>query len=315
MHPAYSVILFTTASGAGYGLLILLSLCGLLGLVPTGRWLGAAGFGIAFALITIGLLSSTFHLGHPERAWRAFSQWRSSWLSREGVLAAATYIPAGLFAPGWVLFETVDMPWSLAGWTGIACAVATVYCTAMIYASLKTIRQWHNPWVVPVYLLLALATGAVCLNLLLAAFGAGFAGASWLAIAGLGAALIAKLTYWASIDSARKTYTPEQATGLGRFGKVAPLDAPHSTANFVMREMGYLVGRRHARTLRLLAVLLGFILPLITTSLILISAGTGELMFATIAFLSAAVGVAIERWLFFAEAQHVVTLYYGAQTA
>ncbi|MDH3582039.1 MAG: dimethyl sulfoxide reductase anchor subunit, partial [Hyphomicrobiales bacterium] len=106
MHPAYSVILLTTASGAGYGLLILLSLYGLLGFVPAGRWLGFAGFGVAFALITIGLLASTFHLGRPERAWRAFSQWRSSWLSREGVLATMTYVPTGLFALGWVLFET-----------------------------------------------------------------------------------------------------------------------------------------------------------------------------------------------------------------
>ena len=90
MHPAYSVILFTTASGAGYGLLVWLCLCGLFGLVPTERWLGIAGFGLAFALITAGLLSSTAHLGRPERAWRAFSQWRTSWLSREGVMAVAT---------------------------------------------------------------------------------------------------------------------------------------------------------------------------------------------------------------------------------
>ena len=98
MHPAYSVILFTTASGAGYGLLVWLALGGMLGLVPAERWLGIVGFGLAFALITAGLLSSTAHLGRPERAWRAFSQWRSSWLSREGVMAVATYVPAGLLA-------------------------------------------------------------------------------------------------------------------------------------------------------------------------------------------------------------------------
>src|SRR3546814_17976234 len=88
MHPAYSVVFFTTASGAGYGLLALMGLFGALGLLPPDPWLGAVGLGMALAAITAGLLSSTVHLGHPERAWRAFSQWRSSWLSREGVAAA-----------------------------------------------------------------------------------------------------------------------------------------------------------------------------------------------------------------------------------
>ena len=63
---------------------------------------------IALVLITAGLLSSTAHLGRPERAWRAFSQWRTSWLSREGVAAVFTYVPAGLFALG-ALFIVVTL--------------------------------------------------------------------------------------------------------------------------------------------------------------------------------------------------------------
>ena len=110
MHPAYSVILFTTASGAGYGLLVWLALLGMLGLVPPDSGLGLVGIASALALITAGLLASTAHLGRPERAWRAFSQWRTSWLSREGVLAVATYIPAGLLALGWVVLGRLDWP-------------------------------------------------------------------------------------------------------------------------------------------------------------------------------------------------------------
>ena len=87
MHPAYSVIFFTSASGGGYFLLTLLGVFGALGVLPPDPVLGLIAFGLAFAMVTAGLLSSTFHLGHPERAWRAFSQWRSSWLSREGVLS------------------------------------------------------------------------------------------------------------------------------------------------------------------------------------------------------------------------------------
>src|SRR6476646_10306719 len=106
MHPAYSVIVFTTASGAGLGLLAWLALLGMLGAVPADRWLGLAGLGLAFVLVASGLIASTAHLGRPERAWRAFSQWRTSWLSREGVMAVATAVPAGLLGIGWVFLET-----------------------------------------------------------------------------------------------------------------------------------------------------------------------------------------------------------------
>ena len=103
MHPAKSVIFFTTASGAGYGLLFWLGLYGSLGLLPAGTWFAVVGFGLALVLVTAGLISSTFHLGHPERAWRALSQWRSSWLSREGVAAIVTYVPAGLYGLAWLI--------------------------------------------------------------------------------------------------------------------------------------------------------------------------------------------------------------------
>src|SRR5688500_12203486 len=102
MHPAYSVILFTTASGAGFGLLIGLAAGVVLGLVPQSASFGVVGLGLALVLITAGLLASMLHLGRPERAWRAMSQWRTSWLSREGLAAIATYVPAGVLGFGWV---------------------------------------------------------------------------------------------------------------------------------------------------------------------------------------------------------------------
>src|SRR6188472_40678 len=104
MHPAYSVILFTTASGAGYGLLALLGLVGLNHGPASSFAFGATCMVIALGLIALGLLSSTFHLGRPERAWRAFSQWRSSWLSREGVFSVFTFLPTAIFGIGWVFF-------------------------------------------------------------------------------------------------------------------------------------------------------------------------------------------------------------------
>src|SRR5581483_10377663 len=157
MHPAYSVIFFTSASGGGYFLLTLLGMFGALGVLPPDPLLGWIAFGLAFAMVTAGLLSSTFHLGHPERAWRAFSQWRSSWLSREGVLSVATYLPAGLFAILCIFFGRIATPLGL---LTVVFAIATVCATAMIYASLKTVQRWSNGFVLPNYLLLGLASGA-----------------------------------------------------------------------------------------------------------------------------------------------------------
>src|SRR5271154_7205492 len=102
MHPAFSIIFFTSASGAGYGLLALLGILAPLGILPPDPILGFVAMAAALGAISAGLVSSAAHLGHPERALRAFSQWRSSWLSREGVASIITYVPAGLFGIGWV---------------------------------------------------------------------------------------------------------------------------------------------------------------------------------------------------------------------
>ena len=313
MHPAYSVILFTTASGAGLGLLAWLALFGMAGAIPTERWLGFVGFALAFLLLTAGLLASTAHLGRPERAWRAFSQWRTSWLSREGVMAVATYVPAGLLAIGWVFLERADGFFALIAALTVVCAVLTLVTTGMIYASLTTIRQWHQPLTTPIYVTLGLASGAVLLNLLLALFGWGRPWSVWLAIAGLAASAILKWAYWLRIDGEARVYTIEAATGLGALGKVRVLEPPHTQPNYIMREMGYRVARKHALELRRIALLLAFGLPVLL--LLLAQAAGLAVSGALLATLSMAVGLAIERWLFFAEAEHVAMLYYGADAA
>jgi DMSO reductase anchor subunit len=317
MHPAYSVILFTTASGAGYGLLVWLAVLSAFGFLPAERWLGFTGLAIALGLISVGLLASTFHLGHPERAWRAFSQWRSSWLSREGVAAVATYVPAGLFGIGWVFFERTDGIFALLGLLAAVLALVTVYCTGMIYASLRTIRQWNQPLVPWIYIALSLTTGSLLMLALLHLFARGHAG-GWFALvtaALIGLALYLKQSYWTTIDTEKKTWTIGEATGLGKDADVRVLDPPHTQANYIMREMGYAVARNHAEKLRRLVGLLAFLVP---GALCLITLAPSALLAtpaAVIAVFAAGTGVAVERWLFFAEAEHVSMLYYGRPTA
>ena len=316
MHPAYSVIIFTTASGAGYGLLIWLALAVLFGL-PRDPGFGFFALGTSVALITLGLLTSTLHLGRPERAWRALSQGRTSWLSREGVAAIVTYLPVAALGLGWVFGEFAPGQIVAGAALSVPCAVATVWCTGKIYATLPTIRAWNQGIVTPIYLALALASGSVLLTLLLAVFGYEVrwgAGASALLLA-LGCDL--KVRYWSAIDRADRTWTAESATGLGHLGTVRPLDPPHTQPNFVMREMGYQVARRHARKLRLLTVLLLFVAPLLATIALLLLRMPNALniTLAALSVCSATVGVLVERWLFFAEAEHVVVIYYRGGVA
>src|SRR3954451_23272069 len=216
MHPTFSIVLFTTAAGAGFGLLFLLGLGAPLGLLPLDPLFGLASLGTAFVFAAGGLASSVFHLGRPERAWRAFSQWRSSWLSREGVLSLATAIPATIFGIGWVFFGAITGFFGLCGVLAAALAVATIYCTGMIYASLKPIHHWRNRWTVPNYLALALMAGFLLLDLIIHFWTFWPVGTSILTIISIAVAWLLKETYWRFIDTSAAVSSVMSATGLDR---------------------------------------------------------------------------------------------------
>lgn len=313
MHPAYSVILFTTASGAGYGLLVWLCVGVLVDGVPADRGFGFFGLGLALTLVTTGLLSSLLHLGRPERAWRAFSQWRSSWLSREGVAAVATYVPAGLLGIGWVFFGDITGFFAICAALVIVGAAVTVWCTGMIYASLSTIKTWHHPLVAPIYCMLGLVTGGILFNVLMTFWSGVSSGFVWLGLIVLLAGWLMKVVYWSQIDTVPTTSTAGDATGLGRFGTVRVLEPAHTQPNFVMREIGFAVARKHAEKLRVLATAGLFVVPAVCLLMLLVAAPSAAALVGLMAVLSMTVGVLAERWLFFAQAKHVVMLYYGAE--
>lgn len=326
MHPALSVIFFTTVSGIGYGLLFLAGIVVAIDprvLDPIVTLL-AVGLGMAFAVA--GLTSSMLHLGRPQRAWRAFSQWRSSWLSREGVASVACFVPAlALYVLVWqhaleIAVGALDAQAALAVRTsGIvlaACAVLTVFCTARIYTSLKTIAAWRNASVLPGYLLFALLGASAWLWLLLTVTrsnGALVQADLPMLVAILSAAgAVLKRGYWKGIDTAAPVATAESATGLGRFGSVRGAEAPHTEENYLTHEMGFVLARRHAARLRVIALVLFAVLPVAASAaaMTLFSPSAGALC-AVVAVLAIVAGTFVERWLFFAEAKHVVMLYYA----
>jgi len=308
MHPAFSVIVFTSLSGAGYGLLFLLGALSGTPLLPQSPWFAFFGIGMALASATLGLLASTFHLGRPPRAWRAFSQWRSSWLSREGIFSLATFLPALLLGGIW-FFSGDRIAWL--GWLAALLSAVTIYCTAMIYASLKPVPRWHNAWVPLNYLLLALMSGALLLQGLLALFFMTVRVSEWFTLLLILAAALGKIGYWHWIDRAPATSTSESATGLGALGKVRLLEAPHSEENYLMREMGHVIARKHAGPLRVIALILAFGLPFVLSLIAMAAPGWPAVVATVLASGFGMMGILVERWLFFAEAKHAVTLYYG----
>ena len=287
MNPAGSVIVFTVSSGLGFGLLTWLGL----GLPDVRGWAAFWYYALGFGLAGGGLLASTFHLGNPQRFLKAFSQWRSSWLSREGCLAVAALTVLGLFAIG-ALMSTV---WQPLGYIGAVLAVLTVFATSMIYAQLKTVPRW-NHWSTPVlFMLLSLGGGGL------------LAMQVWPAMILLALVGVMQLVAWLSGDGRFESRGTDigTATGLGVRGIVRAFEPPHTGNNYLLKEMVHKVGRKHAVKLRIIAFVLMIVAPL---GLLMVSSEVPMVMLAAILH---ATGTFAQRWLFFAEAEHVVGLYYG----
>ncbi|MBW8640004.1 dimethyl sulfoxide reductase anchor subunit [Hoeflea sp. WL0058] len=307
MHPAISVIFFTVTSGAGFGLIAMIGVGAPMSQGPLAAFLISL---LAGGLAVAGLISSTFHLGHPERAWRAFSQWRSSWLSREGVLAVATLFLFGVYVLFWLFAGNRPL------WLGVLIAflaIVTVVATAMIYTQLRTVPHWNSILTPLVYVGFAIACGYVAA----AALNPETNSSDRATIAGMACLVLIvawalKMSWWhraGRTSLAAVGSTPETATGLGAIGRVRLLESPHSGENYLTREMVHVIGRKHAAKLRAIALTTGFAAPLLISLAVAISGG--PLAWLGVAFVCLIAGLFVERWLFFAEARHAVSLYYG----
>ncbi len=289
MHPAPSVILFTSLSGLGFGLLIWLGL----GLPAVSGWVAFAFFAIAYALAVGGLLASTFHLGHPERALKAFTQWRSSWLSREGLCAVIALCLMALYGAGLVF---AGERWTVLGWIGAAFSLGTVFTTSMIYSQLKTVPRWNMPITPVLFLSFALGGGAL------------LAGQVAIAKTLLIVTGVVQIAYWLAGDKALAGSGSSMTTATGlTHGTVRAFEPPHTGTNYLLNEFAYVVGRRHSLKLRVIGLVLLSVLPVILLLL------PFSHILALVAVVSHIAGVLIVRWLFFAEAEHVVGLYYGVR--
>ena len=288
MHPAPSVIFFTVFSGIGFGLLTFMGL----GFPNVFGWSAFTFFVIAYLCSVGGLIASTFHLGHPERALKAFTQWRSSWLSREGWCAVTALCIMAIYALGLVFFKE---RWAFLGIIGAILSMLTVFTTSMIYTQLKTVPRWHTPFTPIIFLIFSLASGALL-------SGEALLASILIAIAGS-----TQIVAWMVGDRAFKTSgtTMATATGLGTIGSVRAFEPPHTGTNYLLKEFAFVVGRKHGIKLRLISIGLLAVIPIF-----LLIAPFSHLL-VVLAVISHVAGAFIVRWLFFAEAEHVVGLYYG----
>ena len=278
MKPALSLVFFTVLSGAGLGTLALLALANG---ASAPRMPVVAGI----LLVTLGLLSSVLHLASPRNAWRSFVRFRTSWLSREAVFAILLY-PAAL---AWL----VGVPG--AAYAVLALAWLILVCTAMIYASLKPIREWRTPLVPLNFFLLGHYSGAL-VTLALTADRRLVVPALVLLLA----AAAAKVAYYRVMEAPARP-TLQAALGMPTAARVKLLDAGHSHGTYLTEEFAFRLARGRAEQLKALVAVAGFLLPLL-----LVISFEDAMPLAALLCLA---GLLAERWLFFAEARHTVNLY------
>ena len=306
MHPAFSILFFTTLAGAAQGLLVALALAQIAGVAADGNLvLRAVGLGVA--LLLAGLAASFLHLGHKMRAWRAVLMWRTSWMSREVIVMPAYIALAALW---WVLLYTRSesalaraLPWAI-----VAGALLLWYCTAMIYACLRFIQEWAHWSTVANFMLIGLASGGALACALAASAGEGAllaALAPWTTLA----TLLAALTRWHSLRrnaALRPVSTLQSATGIAA-RKLVQKSMGMSAGAFNTREFFHGASQLALRNVRWAFVLGLFVLPLALQLCALTSGATWPWAWAA---LLQAPSLIAERWVFFAQAKHPQNLYY-----
>lgn len=310
MHPAFSVIFFTVMSGAGYGLFTLMAFLHVYGFVSFDKQALLVGSILSLVMIATGLMSSTFHLANPKNAWRAFFRFKTSWLSREGVFAVL-FFPFGMLYVLGIYLQGVEINalFSTMGIIGAIIAIVTVFSTGMIYACLKTIRQWNTALTPANYIMLGLMLGALFLTAVSSYYMDDLSVLASVSLLIVVLAMIMKAIYYFWIAQVTGP-TINTATSFTR-GTVRLLDTGHSAGTFLTDEFGYVVSEFKTKLLRALVFVLGFIVPAVLLGMFLFEGMSKDLLLYAAAV--SLVGIGVERWLFFAEARHVVNLYHGAQ--
>ena len=290
MNPTGKAILLATAAGTGWGLLVLLGAFASGEMIPDDRRFGLAALALALGAASLGAAADARDPGRPEAPLGGLSRWRSSRAARAGVLAAAAWVPAGLFALGWAGYGAVDGLWRVCGLAAAVLAGFAVHAAATTRAARLDLPRWCGGRAVTLQFALALYGGALWLHALLALAGSAGPQSALAAVATLFVSFYLKRRYWRIVDAALAA-APE-----GR------------------REAEGGIARAREVTLRRYAFVLLFALPLVVVMAGAEAAPWLAALAAAAAALSGSAGAAIERRLFFAEAARIAALAGDAET-
>jgi DMSO reductase anchor subunit len=310
MNPAFSVIFLTTLIGAGQGLVLGLFVVEARAaaelLAAPSVTLYVAGCVLALVLLAAGLLASFFHLGHPERAWRAAAMWRTSWLSREVIVLPA--FMAAVAAYGWVHWQ--GLPGTL--WIGGSAALlglALFLCTAMIYACIRFLQEWATPLTLVNFTLIGCASGVLLLTALAGALNEPLVEpvGAWAMALTVAALVTRSAALWRNARLKPRS-TLQTAIGV-KHPRVVQKAQGFMGGSFNTREFFHGRGAGTLRTVQWLFILAGFVLPVL-----LLAGGlaAGSPLLLWLAVLLQFAGLTAERWFFFAQANHPQNLYYQA---
>ncbi len=327
MKPHPSILFFTWLAGLGQGLLLALAALEFTRgdvLAASARDLaGAVALGVA--LLAAGLVASVFHLGRPSRGWRAASQWRTSWLSREVIVLPALMAATTLHAA--LLWMTEDVSAPAVRATAAACvglALALWWCTGMIYAGLRMVQAWATPLTPLVFAALGAAggtllAGAWCARVAVTGDGFEDGGSEVVALLAVAAAALVvvasvlKALWWQRLRTLMPRSTLQSALAIPR-PQIRQLAMGMTGGSFNTREFFH--GRSPAvvHVMAAAMVLFAGAVPLLLAVIGWQQAVHGEVDAAALtlggAVVAHSLGVLAERWLFFAWAQHPQNLYY-----
>ncbi|MEO7853533.1 MAG: DmsC/YnfH family molybdoenzyme membrane anchor subunit [Rubrivivax sp.] len=311
MHPGFSVILLTTLIGAGQGLFLGLYAADLAAALhvialPSGRGFFVPGVMLSLAFTGAGAIASLFHLGHPERAWRALAMWRTSWLSREGIVMLSFMLAVFLYG----LAHWLEWPATLAiGAVAAVLCLSLFICTGMIYACIKFLQEWASPLTVINYIVLGCASGFT----LASAFAALTEDRLVVAYTATAIAftLLGLLTRCASLlrnSRIKHKSTLQSATGI-HHPRIVQKSQGFMGGSYNTREFFHGRSRAFLRSIKWVFLALAFAVPLL---LLGFSLSHVSAIVLCLAFLVQYAGLIAERWFFFAQSNHPQNLYYQA---
>ncbi len=311
MKPAFSVIFLTTLIGMGQGLFVALYCAEIFGWVNVvQREYFTSGAMLSLACLIAGLMASFFHLGRPERAWRAAAMWRTSWLSREVIALPFTMMMVAVY--GYTHYNAgSDIGQSnitlLAGGVGIAAVIGLFICTAMIYACIKFLQEWASPLTVINFTLLGLSSGFVLSTAHASYFGvAAIKNINTTALLLLVIAFIFKLASLWRNQRIKPKSTTQTAIGI-RHNKIKQQSVGFMGGSFNTKAFFHGKSQSAVKFSKLLSLVLVFLVPGV---LLLFSIQQPLFTVLVFALVTMYIGLIAERWHFFVQANHPQNLYY-----